>query len=205
MGRYALEDFNIDVSSGISETLLEEGLDPIFAGVEQQTDKGGSAVEGSAIRSLADVPEAVFRVVFRPLPSDAHNAQALVSALLEGTFLLVLFVWRMPSILRNLVHKWREPYILFSLAYTGGFIFGHSAVLNLGIIARQRSQAIPFILALLVVLGSRASRSSHAAAQDEIPAVHGFWELGDSRSPVSASLDEGSGWEQSTSRDPTNS
>lgn len=205
VGRYALEDFNIDVSSGINDTLIEEELDPIFAGVEQQTDRGGSAVEGSAIRSPADVPEAVVRVVFRPLPSDAHNVQALVSALLEGTFLLVLVIWRTPAIVRNLVHRWREPYILFSLAYTGGFIFGHSAVLNLGIIARQRSQAIPFILALLVALGSRVPPSSDKGAQDEIPTVHGFWHPRDSHSPVSASLDGGSGWEQSTSRGPTKS
>jgi hypothetical protein len=153
--RYTIDDFNIDFSAGISETLVEEELDPIFGRVEEQTDRGGSAVEGGAIRSLVDIPEAVIRVVFRPLPPDAHNAQALVNSILEGTLLMLLFLWRAPSIARNLFRRWRHPYILFSLAYTVGFIFGHSAVLNLGIIARQRSQAIPFILALLVELGRR--------------------------------------------------
>lgn len=168
--RYAIDDFNIDLSTGISETLVEEELDPIFGRVEEQTDRGGSAVEGGAIRSPADIPEAVIRVVFRPLPPDAHNPQALVNSLLEGTLLLLLFLWRAPSIVRNLFRSWRHPYILFSLAFTVGFIFGHSAVLNLGIIARQRSQAIPFVLALLVELGRR-----HASRKpDERQAVRGF-------------------------------
>lgn len=157
--RYAVDDFGIDVSAGISETLVEEELDPIFGVVEEQTDRGGSAVEGGAIRSVADVPEALMRVVFRPLPTDAHNAQALANSILEGLFLLVLFIWRTPAILRNLPRYWRDPYLLFALLFTGGFIFGHSAVLNLGIVARQRSQAIPFILALLVELGWRPRRT----------------------------------------------
>jgi hypothetical protein len=45
-------------------------------------------------------------------------------------------------------------------------------VLNLGIIARQRSQAIPFILALLVELGRR--HVSHASDTTQMCA--GFWQ-----------------------------
>lgn len=165
--RYVIVDFGIDISSGISEALVEEELDPIFSNVEGQTDRGGSTVEGTAIRSPADVPEAVIRVVFRPLPTDAHNTQALANSIVEGLFLMVLFIWRTPAILRNSLRHWRDPYILFSLLFTAGFIFGHSAVLNLGIIARQRSQAIPFILVLLVELGKRRQRSE----EDIPPAV----------------------------------
>lgn len=158
--RYAVTDFGVDISGGVNESLVEEELDPIFASVERQTDQGGSAVGGTAIRSPADVPGAVIRVVFRPLPTDAHNAQALANSIVEGFFLLVLFIWRTPAIVRNLFRHWRDPYILFSLLYTVGFVFGHSAVLNLGIIARQRSQAIPFILVLLVELGKKRDESN---------------------------------------------
>lgn len=152
--RYALSDFNVDLSAGISDELLEDELDPIFGNVESQTDKGGSSVEGSAIRSPLDIPEALLRVVFRPLPYEAHNTQTLVNSFLEGTLLLGLFIYRMPAIVRNFRRRWRSPYVLFSLVYTAGFVFGHSAVLNLGIMARQRSQLIPFVLVLLVVLGA---------------------------------------------------
>lgn len=153
VGAWAIQDFGIDLSSGVSNDLVSEELDPIFAGVEDQTDTGGSAVEGSAIRSPLDVPEAVLRVVFEPLPWNAHNTQALANSIVEGLFLLVLFIWRTPAIIRGFFRKARDPFILFSLVYTAGFIFGHSAVLNLGIMARQRSQLMPFVMVILVAMG----------------------------------------------------
>lgn len=170
--QYAIADFGIDLSGGINETLLEEELDPVFAGVEKQTDKGGSAVEGGAIRSIVDIPEGVIRVIFRPLITDAHNAQALANSIVEGTFLLALFIWRGPAIVRNFRHKWRDPYMLFSLVYVAGFVFGHSAVLNLAIMARQRSQAIPFVIVILVELGAKVikkEKPSLAEIESEPP------------------------------------
>ncbi len=166
VGAWAIQDFGIDLSSGVSDELLTEELDPIFAGVEEQTDKGGSAVEGSAIRSPLDVPEAVLRVVFQPLPWDAHNTQALVNSFVEGMFLLLLFIWRLPAIARGFFRKARDPYVMFSLVYTAGFIFGHSAVLNLGIMARQRSQLIPFVLVILVAMGMNDSGKDVAELED---------------------------------------
>lgn len=153
--QYAISDFGIDLTEGISDSLIEEEL----ATVEQQTDTGGSAVEGSAIRTPADIPQAVLRVVFRPLPYDAHNLQALANSLVEGSVLLLLFIWRAPAIIRHTRRHWREPYLLMSIVYTAGFIFGHSAILNLAIIARQRSQLIPFVLVILVELGAMPTRT----------------------------------------------
>lgn len=164
---FAIQDFNIDLSGGVSESLLEDELDPIFAGVEEQTDTGGSAVEGSAIRSPLDVPQAVMRVIFRPLPTDAHNTQALVNSIVEGSLLLALFIWRTPAIIRNFRARWRSPLVFLSLTYTIGFIFGHSPVLNLGIMARQRSQAIPFIMVLLVELGRPADLPDQSVGESE--------------------------------------
>jgi hypothetical protein len=163
---FAIQDFGIDLSAGISSSLVEEELDPIFSGVENQTDRGGSAVSGTGIRSPLDVPEAVMRVVFQPLPWDANNAQTLASSIFEGSLLLGLFVLRGPRILRNLRKHWRDPYVTFSLIYCAGFIFGHSPVLNLGIVARQRSQMIPFVLVLLVALGTKPSRDAGTVAPE---------------------------------------
>lgn len=156
--RFASLDLNVDLSTGVNQSLLEEEIDPLFAMVEEQTSRGGSAVEGGSITSPLDIPDAVLRVVIRPLPYDASNTQALANSLLEGTFLLGLLIWRMPAMLRNFLRMWRSPYITFSLAYTVGFIFGHSAILNLGIVARQRSQLIPFLMVLLVELGARVRK-----------------------------------------------
>jgi len=164
---FAIQDFGIDLSGGINDQLLQEELDPVFSGVESQTDKGGSAVEGNAIRSIADIPQGVLRVLFSPLPYEAHNAQALVNSVLEGTFLLALFVWRMPAMIRNFRKKWRDPYMVYSLVYVTGFIFGHSAVLNLGIMARQRSQAIPLVLVILVGLGGLGTKRVRGDRQSD--------------------------------------
>ena len=173
---YAIQDFGIDISSGISASLVEDELDPIFAGVEDQTGKGGSAVEGAGIRSPLDIPEAVLRVVFQPLPWDANSIQTLVSAIFEGSLLLGLFIWRTSSIIRHFRRRWRQPYALFSLIYTAGFVFGHSPVLNLGIMARQRSQMIPFVLVLLVALGDRTGTGSEIADPETVtvPALSRF-------------------------------
>ncbi len=163
---FAISDFGIDLSGGINDELLQEQLDPVFSNVESQTDKGGSAVEGSAIRSIADVPQGVLRVLFSPLPHEAHNAQALVSSVTEGAFLLGLFVWRGPAIVRNFRRRWRDPYLMFALVYTAGFVFGHSAVLNLGIMARQRSQAIALVMVILVELGALGGRTRSSPEDD---------------------------------------
>lgn len=164
---FAIQDFGIDLSGGINDELIQEELDPVFSGVESQTDKGGSAVEGSAIRSIADIPQGVVRVLFSPLPHEAHNAQALVNSVVEGTFLLGLFLWRMPAMLRNFRSRWREPFMTYSLVYVAGFVFGHSAVLNLGIIARQRSQTIPLALVVLVGLGALGEKRRRRDGKDE--------------------------------------
>lgn len=163
-------DFGIDFSVGINEQLLQEEIDPIFAGVEERTASGGSEVEGSMVTSPADVPDAVLRVVFRPLPYDAHNTQTLVNSIFEGTLLLALVIWRLRPIIRNLRRDWRHPIILYSLLYSGGFILGHSGVLNLGIIARQRAQLVPFILLLFVALGQPAWKRKKSESFEDAPA-----------------------------------
>jgi hypothetical protein len=101
---------------------------------------------------LADVPAAIGRVLFRPYPTEAHNAQALLSSL-EGVALMALLIWRLPRMIRGLSSLRRRPYLMFSLFFTVGFVTVFSAIFNLGILARQRSQVLPFVLVLLVGLG----------------------------------------------------
>jgi hypothetical protein len=144
--------FGLDLSAGISGDALTEEVDPFLSDLSERTDTGGSAVEGTVISGPADIPEALIRVLFRPLPWEATNVQTLIAAL-EGGLLLALFVARLPWILSSLVRLRQRPYALFALIYTGGFVFAFSAMLNLGILARQRSQVMPFLLVILVDLG----------------------------------------------------
>lgn len=161
------QDFGVDLAAAASLEAATDEVDAVLEGVETQTDQGGSAVSGEAVSSVADLPEAVLRVIFRPLPNEAGSLQ-LLAASIEGTVLLGITVVRLPWILRNLLRIRRYPYLLFAFFYSGGFIIAFSSILNLGILARQRSQVMPLFLALIVVLGSRHGEEP---AEPEPPAT----------------------------------
>lgn len=130
----------------------ESGLDEFLLEQERLTQQGGSAVVGAPVRNPVDLPEATLRVLFRPLPNEAHNAQAMMSAL-ENVALLALILWRLPSLWRHRSMLRSYPYLLFSLAFVGQFVIAFSSIFNLGILARQRVQALPFLLAVVVAMG----------------------------------------------------
>lgn len=138
-----------------------EDVDPFISELQENTQQGGSEVEGVAIRSPAQLPAGVIRVLFRPLPHEAHNLQAMASAV-ESLVLLGIIAWKLPAMIRR-ARRLRTPYVLMSAAFTGGFIIAFSAVLNLGILARQRSQVFPFLLAVVVALGWDAERAPEPA------------------------------------------
>lgn len=135
---------------GLDPTDLE--LEPFLDDLQRQTEQGGSAVEGEPIQSITDVPEGVLRVVFRPLIFEAFSPLALASGI-EGTALLALILWKLPPMIRNTGLLRRRAYLMYSLLFVIGFIVVFSPVLNLGILARQRTQMLPMLLALVVGLG----------------------------------------------------
>lgn len=165
------QDFGVDLAAAASADSATDEVGEVFAQVEGQTDRGGSAVSGGAVTSPADVPEAILRVIFRPLPNEADTAPLLVASL-EGTLLLLIFVVRLPWIIGNLRHLRRYPYLMYAFFYSGGFILAFSAILNLGILARQRSQVMPFFLALMIVLGRKHVEEAvePAPAPEPVPA-----------------------------------
>jgi hypothetical protein len=147
-------NFGVDLSAAVSVEAATDEVGNVLSAVETKTDTGGSSITGSAVTSPLDLPEAMLRVLFRPLINEGTTVPLLASSL-DGTVLLVIFVLRLPWILRNLFRSRRTPYAIYSFLYTGGFVIAFSAILNLGILARQRSQMVPFFLALLVVWGRK--------------------------------------------------
>ena len=131
-----------------------DDLDPFLRDIERRTSQGGSAVEGEAILQGGNPASAALRVLFRPLPHEAHNAQALASAA-ESVVLLAALAWNLPRMVRHAGRLRRYPYLLMALLFTGGFVIAFSSLFNLGILARQRTQALPFLLAVLVGLSVR--------------------------------------------------
>ena len=66
-------------------------------------------------------------------------------------------MWRNKRMLRE------KPYLMMCFFYTGGFIIAFSAILNLGILARQRVQMLPMFLALLVALSWDKAKTTDEA------------------------------------------
>jgi hypothetical protein len=163
---FAARAFNIEGTGN----LLQEGVDPFLTDLESKTQTGGSAVEGGFIRNPADSPAAIFRVLFRPLPHEATNAPTLVTGL-EGVVLLLLCLWRTPEMFRGLLQVRRQPYVVFALVFTVGFTVAFSAILNLGLLARQRSQVLPFLFVLLIELRRAKVQERSTPAREEAPRV----------------------------------
>jgi hypothetical protein len=145
----------IPVAAGLNErfgvsfedSVSSEDFDGIRDDLERATGQGGSAVSGGVVRGPLDLPGGFLKVLYRPLPNEASNTQMLIASF-EGTALLLLTLWTAPRWLPTLRKARSEPYLLFCIAYTMGFVIAWSWILNLGILARQRSLVIPFLLVI---------------------------------------------------------
>jgi hypothetical protein len=140
-----------------SSYLKEKGIDPqdgvqgVLAESARRTGQGGSSFAApSAITSPAKLPLAVVTILYRPFPFEAHNAQVAVTAL-ESTLLLFLTVRRRRGIWQALRHPRRRPYVAFVVVYSLLFIYAFSSIANFGILARERTQLLPFFLVLLAI------------------------------------------------------
>jgi hypothetical protein len=142
--------------------LLEKGIDPqdgvtgVLAETGRRTNQGGSGFEApSTGASLAKLPYAAVTILFRPFLFEVHNAQAAITAL-ESTLLLCLVLARRRAIWQAVRHLRRYPYVAFILVYSTLFVVAFSSISNFGILARERTQLLPFFLVLLAVPATRA-------------------------------------------------
>ena len=161
--------FGVTVDGGSGTTDPEQFL----SDVSDQTATGGSEVSGGAVGSPAQLPGAIIKVLFRPLIYEAGNSQALLSAL-EGTALLLITIWNLPAMWRNKSRLREKPYLFMAFFYTGGFIVGFSAILNLGLLARQRVQVLPLFFILIAGLAwdetkGRKRRIKRGEPEEEAP------------------------------------
>lgn len=133
------------------DLLSSQDRDGFTAEVAERTSEG-TVAEGGPVTSPLDVPGAFVHVLFRPLAFEASELQHYFAAA-ETTAILLLSIWKLPAVLRNL-GRWRaNPYLVFSTLYTIGFAIAFSAIRNLGIIARQRGQVLAFFFCFIVALG----------------------------------------------------
>ena len=153
--------------------LVEKGIDPqdgvtsVLAETQRRTNQGGSNFQAPSTGvSLAKLPFAAVTILFRPFPFEVHNAQAAITAL-ESSLLLCLTLARRRAIWHAVRHLRRWPYVAFILVYSGLFVVAFSSIANFGILARERTQLLPFFLVLLAVPASRPRPASTPAATPE--------------------------------------
>jgi hypothetical protein len=134
-----------------------------------KTSLGGSQVETTNPNAVWNYPYAMLSALYRPLIIEARNPPTFIAAI-EGTVLLILTVrWR-----RNIFAALRQlretPYLLFAALYGSMFFVVWASLSNLGIIARQRVQGLPFMLLLLAV--QTPKERAKADAVDDQPSTH---------------------------------
>jgi hypothetical protein len=171
-----LPEAQVESSTTVPElgesTIGAADVSDLFERAAEGTDEGGSAIDTVLPTNPLDYPYAAFTVLFRPTLVDVTSVTTLFAAL-ETTGLAALFIvsWRR---LRNLPHVMiRRPYVLMSVAYVGIFAFAWSSFANLGALARQRVQMLPFLLLLLavpLVLDHRETRrgTGQASSSDAV-------------------------------------
>jgi hypothetical protein len=147
---------SVQLLSQTTEFLKNSGLEPedgvgsVLAETSRRTNEGGSSFATSSSITPLSLPVGVVTILFRPFLFEAHNAQAAVTAL-ESTLFLCLLVARRRAVWHAIRHLRRRPYVAFILVYSVLFVVAFSSIANFGILARERTQLLPFFLVLLAL------------------------------------------------------
>jgi hypothetical protein len=98
----------------------------------------------------ATYPRDVYEVMFNPLPFNFHGKGELVAAI-ENTILLIVLLrsFRQLRIVPRV--SVARPYVMMCLVYSVGWIYVFAALGNLGLIERERTLMLPFLLVLLCI------------------------------------------------------
>lgn len=135
----------------------ERGVEGVQSSIAVRSAGGGSYFAPSILQSPSQAPLAILTVLFRPLPHEAHNIQALLASL-ENSFLLIFALVRIPWGFAALRSIRRQPYIALAFVYTAIFVIAFSSFANFGNLVRQRVQVLPFLVALLCIPPRRKER-----------------------------------------------
>lgn len=148
--------FGVDGSLDLNATLEQTSA---------QTSIGGSEVDVVRPNNPLEYPAAFVTVMFRPLPFEVKSAMQAIAALESTVLIAFVFVWR-KQIVAGVRRSFSEPYLAMAALYTLAFGFAWSSVGNLGLIARQRVQVLPFLVLFLCV---GLANSERRQAVDETP------------------------------------
>jgi hypothetical protein len=100
--------------------------------------------------SLLAYPKDVYTVLFVPLPFDAHGGGGYISAL-ENTVLLGVILTSLRQL--RLVPRvaLARTYVTMCVVFTAAFLYSFAALSNAGLIIRERTVMLPFLLVLVCI------------------------------------------------------
>ena len=116
----------------------------------QRADHGGSEFDPIVVRTPFDVPPAIITTLFRPFFFEAHNLQALISAV-EGMILFGIIVLRWRWFVAAIRRMRKSPYLVFALVFATIFAIAFASFPNFGLLARQRVQLFPLLFVLFCI------------------------------------------------------
>ncbi|MFN2390156.1 MAG: hypothetical protein ABR575_11205 [Actinomycetota bacterium] len=160
LGTYAI---STRVLSGLLE-METGGFGAAFEAIREATSKGGSQFTPYPVaESPLNLPLALVTVLFRPFPMEVGGPLELLAAL-EGVGLLVFALTRVKQVMSVLRHVRSIPLFTMAAAFVALFVVGFSSFANFGLLVRERSQVVPFLLIVLLYRGGRAPDAPDAAA-----------------------------------------
>jgi hypothetical protein len=99
---------------------------------------------------LKGFPEDIYTVLFDPLPFNAHGGGEWFSAV-ENTLLIGLLLLSLRRVLLVPRVALARTYVTMCLFFTGAFLYAFASLGNAGLIERQRTVMLPFLLVLLCI------------------------------------------------------
>jgi len=146
----------------------------INTGVAARTQIGQFNSSDSTSTSLSPlaIPRDFYDVVIRPLPIRAHGVTQLASSF-ENIFLVGLLVTSWRRLARGLRTCLRRPYVLAAIIFSLVWIVLFASIGNLGILTRERTQLIPWLLALASLPSAGSAQTPEESATPPVSARSG--------------------------------
>lgn len=116
-----------------------------------RTSTGAATFDPVVVTSPVQYPLAVVTVLLRPFPTEAGGLEGVATSA-EAMALLVLLASSAARLRTALERMRRDAYLLYATAFVALFCYAFAAIGNFGILARQRTQVLPFLLVLVCMV-----------------------------------------------------
>jgi hypothetical protein len=147
----AIASFVVSQANTYFNTSVLEGgaVQQEFSAATDRTQQGGSSFEPTpTLTQPQNFPFALVTVLFRPFPWEATSPQELFTSV-EAFAYGVALVMSLKKIWRSFRRDY--PFLIFAVVTVILFIVVFSNFANFGILARQRTQVLPFLFIVLCV------------------------------------------------------